>query len=48
MITIPRISLDGAHILTPAEMNAIHIATGLHSPAPAAPAGAKKEQRRPI
>lgn len=34
MKKIPRISLDKAHILTPAEMNAIHFETGLHTPAP--------------
>lgn len=34
MTRIPRISLDGARILTPAEMNAIHFETGLHTPAP--------------
>lgn len=31
MKQIPHIPLDGATVLTPAQMNAIHLETGLHS-----------------
>lgn len=37
MKQIPRIPLDGATLLTPKEMNAIHFETGLHSPAATRP-----------
>ncbi|MCI9042372.1 MAG: hypothetical protein HFJ93_00425 [Muribaculaceae bacterium] len=41
MKTIPRIPLDDAKVLTPADMNKIHFATGLHSTAqPASATGA--------
>ncbi len=33
MKIIPKISLEGAKVLTPPEMNKIHLETGLHSPA---------------
>ncbi|MCM1028629.1 MAG: hypothetical protein NC342_03305 [Pseudoflavonifractor sp.] len=31
MKTVPHIDLSAAHVLTPAEMNAIHFETGLHT-----------------
>lgn len=45
MKTIPRIPLDGATVLTPAQMNAIHFETGLHSPSPTPPASPGKTER---
>lgn len=45
MKTIPKINLEGARVLTPAEMNDIHLETGLHSPAPAAAASTTSAPR---
>lgn len=41
---IPRIDLDGCKVLTPLEMNKIHIETGLHTPvAPGQPPAASAD-----